>query len=128
MWKSSIVLNCNGGMIHKSFGQLQHRCVLGLVDDFDYKVIRQKRRFWLFEPRSVMHDIGGWYIETFGRDNKGKTVPTQRYWDGLDTNAHCEDYQFAIVFDVVVDFESTCAIQCRLQETSSSDVLACSGI
>ncbi|KAL2528365.1 Chaperone DnaJ-domain superfamily protein [Forsythia ovata] len=43
-------------------------------------------RFWLFEPRSAMHDIGGWYVETFGRDKKGRTVPSQRYWDGLDTN------------------------------------------
>ncbi|CAA0841023.1 Chaperone DnaJ-domain superfamily protein [Striga hermonthica] len=48
-------------------------------------------KFWLFEPRSAMHDIGGWYIETFGRDNKGKTVPGQRYWDNLDTNAHSEE-------------------------------------
>ncbi|KAL0332304.1 UNVERIFIED_CONTAM: Chaperone protein DnaJ [Sesamum calycinum] len=48
-------------------------------------------KFWLFEPRSAMHDIGGWYVETFGRDNKGKTVPAQRYWDGLDTNQHFEE-------------------------------------
>ncbi|KAI3451953.1 hypothetical protein Pfo_008618 [Paulownia fortunei] len=48
-------------------------------------------KFWLFEPRSGMHDIGGWYVETFGRDNKGKSVPSQRYWDGLDTNAHFEE-------------------------------------
>lgn len=31
-----------------------------------------------------MHDIGGWYVETFGRDEKSKTVPSQRYWDGVD--------------------------------------------
>ncbi|CAI9763354.1 unnamed protein product [Fraxinus pennsylvanica] len=43
-------------------------------------------RFWLFEPRSAMHDIGGWYVETFGRDKKGRAVPSQRYWDGLDAN------------------------------------------
>ncbi|KAF2298131.1 hypothetical protein GH714_015401 [Hevea brasiliensis] len=41
-------------------------------------------RFWLFEPRCGMHDIGGWYIETFGRDKKGRTVPSQRHWDGFD--------------------------------------------
>ncbi|KAG8642692.1 hypothetical protein MANES_12G112200v8 [Manihot esculenta] len=41
-------------------------------------------RFWLFEPRCDMHDIGGWYIETFGRDKKGRTVLSQRYWDGID--------------------------------------------
>lgn len=45
-------------------------------------------RFWLFEPRCGMHDIGGWYVETFGRDKKGRNVPSQRYWDGLDANDH----------------------------------------
>lgn len=43
-------------------------------------------KFWLFEPRCGTHDIGGWYVETFGRNKKGQTVPSQRYWDGLDTN------------------------------------------
>ncbi|XP_019055689.1 PREDICTED: uncharacterized protein LOC104611653 isoform X5 [Nelumbo nucifera] len=42
-------------------------------------------RFWLFEPRCSMHDIGGWYVETFGRDKKGRTVPSQRLWHGFDT-------------------------------------------
>ncbi|KAI7751779.1 hypothetical protein M8C21_012746, partial [Ambrosia artemisiifolia] len=41
-------------------------------------------KYWLFEPRCGLHDIGGWYIETYGKDNKGKTVPSQRYWDGVD--------------------------------------------
>ncbi|KAM0951456.1 putative DnaJ domain, Chaperone J-domain superfamily [Dioscorea sansibarensis] len=40
-------------------------------------------RFWLFEPRSSLHDIGGWYIETFGRDKKGRTVLSQRKWDSI---------------------------------------------
>ncbi|RWR81446.1 DnaJ domain-containing protein [Cinnamomum micranthum f. kanehirae] len=39
-------------------------------------------KFWLFEPRCSMHDIGGWYVETFGRDKKGRTIPSQRQWDG----------------------------------------------
>ncbi|KAF6165253.1 hypothetical protein GIB67_030435 [Kingdonia uniflora] len=39
--------------------------------------------FWLFEPRCSMHDIGGWYIETFGRNKEGRTVPSQRQWDGF---------------------------------------------
>ncbi|KAI3713022.1 hypothetical protein L1987_71592 [Smallanthus sonchifolius] len=41
-------------------------------------------KYWLFEPRCGLHDIGGWYVETYGKDNKGKTVPSQRYWDGVD--------------------------------------------
>uniref|UniRef100_A0A7C9E8J9 Uncharacterized protein n=1 Tax=Opuntia streptacantha TaxID=393608 RepID=A0A7C9E8J9_OPUST len=43
-------------------------------------------KYWLFEPRCSMHDIGGWYIETYGRDKKSKIVPSQRYWD--DNNAY----------------------------------------
>ncbi|KAJ6419786.1 hypothetical protein OIU84_029829 [Salix udensis] len=43
-------------------------------------------KFWLFEPRCDMHDIGGWYVETFGRDKKGRTVPSRRFWDGFDGN------------------------------------------
>ncbi|KAL5556840.1 hypothetical protein UlMin_039076 [Ulmus minor] len=43
-------------------------------------------KFWLFEPRCGMHDIGGWYVETFGRNKKGRTVPAQRFWDGFDTS------------------------------------------
>ncbi|MFS8033229.1 putative DnaJ domain, Chaperone J-domain superfamily [Helianthus anomalus] len=41
-------------------------------------------KYWLFEPRCGLHDVGGWYVETYGKDNKGKTVPSQRYWDGVD--------------------------------------------
>uniref|UniRef100_A0A2P2KWJ9 Uncharacterized protein LOC105639813 n=3 Tax=Rhizophora mucronata TaxID=61149 RepID=A0A2P2KWJ9_RHIMU len=41
-------------------------------------------KFWLFEPRCGVHDIGGWYVETFGKDKKGHTVHCQRYWDGFD--------------------------------------------
>ncbi|KAK1439026.1 hypothetical protein QVD17_04841 [Tagetes erecta] len=41
-------------------------------------------KYWLFEPRCGLHDIGGWYVETYGKDDKGKTVLSQRYWDGID--------------------------------------------
>lgn len=43
-------------------------------------------KFWLFEPRCGAHDVGGWYIETFGKDKKGRTVLCQRYWDGFDAS------------------------------------------
>ncbi|THG12215.1 uncharacterized protein LOC114277068 [Camellia sinensis] len=46
--------------------------------------------FWLFEPRCGMHDIGGWYVETFGRDRKGRTVPSRRYWDGFNADEQFE--------------------------------------
>lgn len=38
-----------------------------------------------------MHDIGGWYIETFGRDDKGKNVPSVRFWDSSDANPQFEE-------------------------------------
>ncbi|VVB09909.1 unnamed protein product [Arabis nemorensis] len=44
-------------------------------------------KFWLFEPRCGLHDVGGWYIETFGKDKKGRTVLGQRFWDGLEVGA-----------------------------------------
>ncbi|GAB4846923.1 hypothetical protein Ancab_025933 [Ancistrocladus abbreviatus] len=47
-------------------------------------------KYWLFEPRCSMHDIGGWYIETFGRDKKRHTIPTQRYWDRTFGDAQFE--------------------------------------
>jgi hypothetical protein len=30
-----------------------------------------------------MHDIGGWYVETFGRDERGRTVLSPRHWDSF---------------------------------------------
>lgn len=45
-------------------------------------------KFWLFEPRSSMHDVGGWYVETFGQNKKGWTVLSRRHWDGV--NEHHE--------------------------------------
>ncbi|KAG8098263.1 hypothetical protein GUJ93_ZPchr0013g37487 [Zizania palustris] len=44
-------------------------------------------RYWLFEPRCYMHDTGGWYIETFGRDKKGKTIPSPREWNGFSEHS-----------------------------------------
>ncbi|KAK1301033.1 hypothetical protein QJS10_CPB13g00424 [Acorus calamus] len=51
-------------------------------------------KFWLFEPRCGMHDIGGWYVETFGRDTKGRTVPSQRRWDGFYAVEQTEKLEF----------------------------------
>ncbi|KAL2906399.1 Chaperone protein DnaJ 2 [Bienertia sinuspersici] len=47
-------------------------------------------KFWLFEPRCCTHDIGGWYVETYGRNRKTKTVPSQRHWDGFDAHEEFE--------------------------------------
>ncbi|KAL1190439.1 Chaperone protein dnaJ 11 [Cardamine amara subsp. amara] len=44
-------------------------------------------KFWLFEPRCGLHDVGGWYIETYGKDKKSRTVLAQRFWDGLEVGS-----------------------------------------
>lgn len=41
-------------------------------------------KFWIFEPRCEKHDIGGWYVETFGWDKKGRAVPSRRHWQSLN--------------------------------------------
>ncbi|KAK9749562.1 hypothetical protein RND81_02G134600 [Saponaria officinalis] len=45
-------------------------------------------KYWLFEPRCSTHDIGGWYVETYGRDRQN--VPSQRYWDGFNSHQQFE--------------------------------------
>ncbi|XP_047319754.1 uncharacterized protein LOC124923819 [Impatiens glandulifera] len=61
-------------------------------------------KYWLFEPRCGMHDIGGWYVETFGKDHKGRNVLSRRYWDGVDANEkldkrlHPAMYLFSIAY------------------------------
>ncbi|KAG5069946.1 hypothetical protein JHK85_002323 [Glycine max] len=61
-------------------------------------------KFWLFEPRCGFHDIGGWYVETYGKDKNGRTMPSQRFWDGLDYSEqadrrlHPAMYLFALAY------------------------------
>ncbi|KAL9158256.1 hypothetical protein ABFS82_08G055900 [Erythranthe guttata] len=63
-------------------------------------------KYWLFEPRSAMHDIGGWYIETFGRDKKGKNISAQRYWDGIDTDAYYEQRLHPAMYLLVLAYRT----------------------
>ncbi|KQK13071.1 uncharacterized protein LOC100836079 [Brachypodium distachyon] len=61
-------------------------------------------RYWLFEPRCYMHDTGGWYIETFGRDKKGRTIPSPRQWDGF--NEHSEKRLHPALYLVALAYRS----------------------
>uniref|UniRef100_A0A453LVP7 Uncharacterized protein n=1 Tax=Aegilops tauschii subsp. strangulata TaxID=200361 RepID=A0A453LVP7_AEGTS len=61
-------------------------------------------RFWLFEPRCYMHDTGGWYIETFGRDKKGRTTPSPRHWHGV--NEHSEKRLHPALYLVALAYRS----------------------
>ncbi|KAG6398208.1 hypothetical protein SASPL_139663 [Salvia splendens] len=83
--------------------------------------------YWLFEPRSAMHDIGGWYIETFGRDRKGKTVPDGRYWDGSDRNPQCEERLHPAVYLLglayrTLDIEDVRRRKRRLKDIVESEI------
>lgn len=71
-------------------------------------------KFWLFEPRCGFHDIGGWYVETYGKDKKGRTMPSQRFWDGLDYSEQAERrlhpamYLFALAYRTLdLDYAKT---------------------
>ncbi|GMH06375.1 hypothetical protein Nepgr_008215 [Nepenthes gracilis] len=80
-------------------------------------------KYWLFEPRCSMHDIGGWYVETFGRDNKSQTVQSRRYWDRTDGDPQFEKRLhparlYKLEF-LVLEIEI-------LSTTSSEDVLSAS--
>ncbi|XP_060191486.1 uncharacterized protein LOC132621291 isoform X2 [Lycium barbarum] len=84
-------------------------------------------KFWLFEPRCGMHDIGGWYVETFGRDKKGRNVPSQRYWDGLEANDHFEKrlhpamYLLALAYRTL-DIEHSRRNKQRMKDLMESNV------
>ncbi|MCD7463624.1 hypothetical protein HAX54_050961 [Datura stramonium] len=84
-------------------------------------------KFWLFEPRCGMHDIGGWYVETFGRDKKGRNVPSQRYWDGLEANDHFEKrlhpamYLLALAYRTL-DIEHSRRNKPRIKDLMESNV------
>ncbi|KAK4347889.1 hypothetical protein RND71_034228 [Anisodus tanguticus] len=75
-------------------------------------------RFWLFEPRCRMHDIGGWYVETFGRDKKGRNVPSQRYWDGIEANDLFEKYILQCAGDYIR--QCTCLLLYRTLDIEHS--------
>ncbi|XP_062214509.1 uncharacterized protein LOC133915382 [Phragmites australis] len=78
-------------------------------------------RYWLFEPRCYMHDTGGWYIETFGRDKKGRTIPSQRQWDSF--NEHSEKRLHPAMYLVTLAYRSLDLEDARRRQWSMSNFL-----
>ncbi|XP_019195344.1 PREDICTED: uncharacterized protein LOC109189072 [Ipomoea nil] len=80
-------------------------------------------KFWLFEPRCGMHDIGGWYVETFGRDKKSRNVPSQRYWDGLDANDHFDKRLHPAMYLLALAYRTLDIEDARLQKRRMKDIV-----
>ncbi|PAN44891.1 hypothetical protein PAHAL_9G077900 [Panicum hallii] len=78
-------------------------------------------RYWLFEPRCYMHDTGGWYIETYGRDKKGRTIPSQRHWDGF--NEHSEKRLHPAMYLVALAYRSLDLEDARRRQWNMSNFL-----
>ncbi|KAK2967671.1 hypothetical protein RJ640_030542 [Escallonia rubra] len=80
-------------------------------------------KFWLFEPRCGMHDIGGWYVETFGRDKKGRTIPSQRYWDGFDTNEHFEKRLHPAIYLLTLGYRTLDMEEAKRRKQTVKDIV-----
>lgn len=78
-------------------------------------------KYWLFEPRCSMHDIGGWYVETFGRDKKGRTVPSQRQWDG--TTEHPEKRLHPAMYLLALAYRTLDLEEAKSRKQSFKDIV-----
>lgn len=80
-------------------------------------------KYWLFEPRCGLHDIGGWYVETYGRDNKGKTVPSQRYWDGIDLTEPSERRVHPAIYLVALAYRTLDIEDAKRKQQTITDIV-----
>ncbi|KAF4375104.1 hypothetical protein CsatB_024213 [Cannabis sativa] len=81
-------------------------------------------KFWLFEPRCGMHDIGGWYIETFGKDKKGRTIPSQRYWDGFSSNEPFEKRLHPAMYILALAYRTLDLEDAKIRKHTVRDVVS----
>ncbi|KNA10188.1 hypothetical protein SOVF_146710 isoform A [Spinacia oleracea] len=79
-------------------------------------------KFWLFEPRCSMHDIGGWYVETYGRDRQRKNVPSQRYWDGFNAHPEFEERLHPAVYLLALAYRTLDLENARLTKRTFWDI------
>ncbi|XVF15460.1 hypothetical protein REPUB_Repub09cG0155500 [Reevesia pubescens] len=80
-------------------------------------------KFWLFERRCGMHDIGGWYIETFGRDKKGRTVPSQRFWDGFDANEQFDERLHPAIYLLALAYRTLDIEDAKIRKQTIWDIV-----
>ncbi|XP_058228222.1 uncharacterized protein LOC131336409 isoform X2 [Rhododendron vialii] len=80
-------------------------------------------KFWLFEPRCGMHDIGGWYVETFGRDRKGRTVPSRRYWDGFDVDEKFDKRLHPAIYLLALAYRTLDLEDAKRRKQSMKDIV-----
>ncbi|KAG5535533.1 hypothetical protein RHGRI_023336 [Rhododendron griersonianum] len=80
-------------------------------------------KFWLFEPRCGMHDIGGWYVETFGRDRKGRTVPSRRYWDGFDVDEQFDKRLHPAIYLLALAYRTLDLEDAKRRKQSMKDII-----
>ncbi|KAK9097218.1 hypothetical protein Sjap_022715 [Stephania japonica] len=81
-------------------------------------------KFWLFEPRCDMHDIGGWYIETFDRDKKGRALPSQRYWDGFEATEQSEKRLHPAMYLLALAYRTLDLEDSKRRKRSFRDIFA----
>ncbi|KAL3525623.1 hypothetical protein ACH5RR_013995 [Cinchona calisaya] len=80
-------------------------------------------KFWLFEPRCSTHDIGGWYVETFGRDKKARSVLSQRYWDALDANELFDKRLHPAMYLLALAYRSLDIEDARIRKKTMKDIV-----
>lgn len=80
-------------------------------------------KFWLFEPRCGLHDTGGWYVETFGKNKKGRTVPSQRFWDGFDSRDQCQERLHPAMYLIALAYRTLDIQDARMRKQRISDTI-----
>ncbi|KAL7610298.1 uncharacterized protein LOC111880272 [Lactuca sativa] len=79
-------------------------------------------KYWLFEPRSGSHDIGGWYVETYGRGKNGKNVSSQRYWDGVDLSQPSERRVHPAIYLLALAYRTLDIEESKRQKQTIRDI------
>ncbi|XP_022977331.1 uncharacterized protein LOC111477682 isoform X1 [Cucurbita maxima] len=80
-------------------------------------------KFWLFEPRCGLHDVGGWYVETFGKNKKGRTVPSKRFWDGFDSQEQCQERLHPAMYLIALAYRTLDIEDARLRKQGIRDTI-----